>query len=27
MTAPPDGLCLERIELSDTGHEEWPNHW
>jgi tRNA pseudouridine38-40 synthase len=27
MTAPPDGLCLERIELADPGHEEWPNHW
>jgi tRNA pseudouridine38-40 synthase len=27
MTAPPDGLCLERIELADSGHDEWPNHW
>jgi tRNA pseudouridine38-40 synthase len=27
MTAPPDGLCLERIELSDAGVEQWPNHW
>lgn len=26
MTAPPDGLCLESIELSDSGHDEWPNH-
>ena len=26
MTAPPDGLCLEHIELSDSGHDEWPNH-
>ncbi len=25
MTAPPDGLCLDRIELSDWGHSEWPN--
>jgi tRNA pseudouridine38-40 synthase len=27
MTAPPDGLCLDRIELADAGHDEWPNHW
>lgn len=27
MTAPPDGLCLERIELANSGHDEWPNHW
>jgi tRNA pseudouridine38-40 synthase len=27
MTAPPDGLCLERIELADAGYDEWPNHW
>jgi tRNA pseudouridine38-40 synthase len=27
MTAPPDGLHLDRIELSDWGHSEWPNHW
>jgi tRNA pseudouridine38-40 synthase len=27
MTAPPDGLCLERIELNDRGLDEWPNHW
>jgi tRNA pseudouridine38-40 synthase len=27
MTAPPDGLCLERIELSESGHDEWPNHF
>ncbi len=27
MTAPPDGLCLERIELAESGHEQWPNHW
>jgi len=27
MTAPPDGLYLERVELEDWGHAEWPNHW
>jgi tRNA pseudouridine38-40 synthase len=27
MTAPPDGLCLERIELAESGHDQWPNHW
>lgn len=27
MTAPPDGLYLDRIELADWGHQEWPNHW
>lgn len=27
MTAPPGGLCLEHIELSDSGHNQWPNHW
>jgi tRNA pseudouridine38-40 synthase len=27
MTAPPDGLILDRIELSDWGEAEWPNHW
>ena len=27
MTAPPDGLCLERIELAESGHDHWPNHW
>lgn len=27
MTAPPDGLYLDRIELDDWGHAEWPNHW
>jgi tRNA pseudouridine38-40 synthase len=27
MTAPPDGLYLDRIELADSGHDEWPNHW
>lgn len=27
MTAPPDGLCLDHIELADPGHDEWPNHW
>jgi tRNA pseudouridine38-40 synthase len=27
MTAPPDGLCLDNIELADSGHDEWPNHW
>jgi tRNA pseudouridine38-40 synthase len=27
MTAPPDGLYLDRIELSDWGTAEWPNHW
>ncbi len=27
MTAPPDGLCLDHIELADSGHDEWPNHW
>jgi tRNA pseudouridine38-40 synthase len=27
MTAPPDGLYLEGVELSDWGHAEWPNHW
>ena len=26
MTAPPDGLCLERVELEDWGSAEWPNH-
>lgn len=25
MTAPPDGLYLDRIELPDWGHSEWPN--
>lgn len=25
MTAPPDGLYLDRIELPDGGHSEWPN--
>jgi tRNA pseudouridine38-40 synthase len=27
MTAPPDGLCLEQVELDLTGYEQWPNHW
>jgi tRNA pseudouridine38-40 synthase len=27
MTAPPDGLYLDRIELANWGHSEWPNHW
>jgi tRNA pseudouridine38-40 synthase len=27
MTAPPDGLILDRVELDDWGHSEWPNHW
>lgn len=27
MTAPPDGLYLDRVELEDWGHAEWPNHW
>jgi len=27
MTAPPDGLYLDRVELADRGHSEWPNHW
>jgi len=27
MTAPPDGLCLEHIELAESGHDHWPNHW
>jgi tRNA pseudouridine38-40 synthase len=27
MTAPPDGLYLDNIELTDPGHDEWPNHW
>jgi tRNA pseudouridine38-40 synthase len=27
MTAPPDGLCLERIELAESGQDHWPNHW
>ena len=26
MTAPPDGLYLDRIELPDWGSKEWPNH-
>jgi tRNA pseudouridine38-40 synthase len=26
MTAPPDGLFLDRVELEDWGHSEWPNH-
>jgi len=26
MTAPPDGLYLDRIELDDWGYDEWPNH-
>jgi tRNA pseudouridine38-40 synthase len=25
MTAPPDGLFLERVELDDTGSDEWPD--
>lgn len=24
ITAPPEGLVLERIELSDLGHDHWP---
>jgi hypothetical protein len=24
MTAPPDGLYLERIALDDDGHDAWP---
>lgn len=27
MTAPPDGLYLDHIELDDWGFDEWPNHW
>ncbi len=27
MTAPPDGLCLERVHLRDEGSEGWPEHW
>jgi tRNA pseudouridine38-40 synthase len=27
MTAPPDGLYLDRVELADWGRSEWPNHW
>ena len=27
MTAPPDGLYLDNIELDDWGYDEWPNHW
>jgi hypothetical protein len=26
MTAPPDGLCLERVEVDDRGSDEWPDH-
>jgi tRNA pseudouridine38-40 synthase len=26
MTAPPDGLYLDRIELPESGVSEWPNH-
>jgi tRNA pseudouridine38-40 synthase len=24
ITAPPDGLCLDRVELEDEGHSPWP---
>lgn len=24
ITAPPDGLCLERVDLKDEGHSPWP---
>lgn len=27
VTAPPDGLVLERIELSELGENGWPDHW
>jgi tRNA pseudouridine38-40 synthase len=27
VTAPPDGLYLDHVELADWGHSEWPNHW
>lgn len=26
MTAPPDGLYLESVELDDRGTDEWPDH-
>jgi tRNA pseudouridine38-40 synthase len=26
MTAPPDGLYLDHIEMAHWGHSEWPNH-
>ena len=26
MTAPPDGLCLERVEVDERGSDEWPDH-
>lgn len=25
MTAPPDGLCLDHVELDDFGAEPWPS--
>lgn len=27
MTAPADGLCLERVELANEGQDPWPTHW
>lgn len=27
MTAPPDGLFLERVELDDAGRDEWPDQY
>jgi tRNA pseudouridine38-40 synthase len=26
VTAPPDGLCLERVQLRDEGSAGWPDH-
>jgi hypothetical protein len=23
-TAPPDGLCLQKVVLDDDGHDAWP---
>lgn len=27
VTAPPDGLTLERVELAEAGENGWPDHW
>lgn len=27
MTAPAEGLCLERVDMAEPGLEFWPEHW
>lgn len=27
MTAPPAGLCLERVDMAEEGENPWPTHW